>query len=72
MANEVFADDGGHDTPTRVISHESIEERFFAGALIMLEGHYNDNPLMGPSTNAKVVSMISKTLEKTHASKDVR
>lgn len=72
MANDVVADEGGQDSPARFVSNESIEERFFAGALIMLEGHYNDNPLIGPSTNAKVVSMISKTLEKTHASKDVR
>lgn len=53
-------------------SNESIEERCFAAALICLEGHYTDSPAMGPQTNAKVVSMVSRTLEKTHASKEVR
>jgi palmitoyltransferase len=53
-------------------SNESIEERCFAAALICLEGHYTDSPAMGPQTNAKVVSMVSRTLEKTHGSKEVR
>lgn len=74
MATDVVADAGSRDIhiTTKPVSNESIEERCFAAALICLEGHYNDSPLMGPQTNAKVVSMISKTLEKTHASKDVR
>lgn len=72
MATDVVAVAGGYESHASTKSHESIEERCFAAALICLEGHYNDSPLMGPQTNAKVVSMISKTLEKTHASKDVR
>jgi palmitoyltransferase len=51
---------------------ESIEERCFAGALICLEAQYGNMPTMGPLTNAKINSMISKTLEKTHNFKDVR
>lgn len=50
----------------------TIEERYFTGALICLEGHYTDNPPMGPKTHATVIRMISTALEKTHASKDVR
>lgn len=50
----------------------TIEERYFTGALICLEGHYTDTPPMGPLTREKVVSMISTSLEKTHASKEVR
>lgn len=50
----------------------SIEERCFTAALICLEGHYTDNPPMAPLTHAKVIHMISASLEKTHASKDVR
>lgn len=50
----------------------TIEERYFTGALICLEGHYTDSPPMGPLTREKVVSMISASLEKTHASKEVR
>jgi len=50
----------------------SIEERSFAAALICLEGHYMQSPVMGPQSIAKVMSMISKTLEKTHTYKDVR
>lgn len=60
---------GSHSSAS---SNESIEERCFAAALICLEGHYTDSPAMGPQTNAKVVSMVSRTLEKTHASKEVR
>lgn len=63
---------GGEAHFKKHVSYESIEERCFAAGLICLEGHYNDSPLMGPQTNAKVVSMISKTLEKTHALKEVR
>lgn len=74
MATDVVADIVGQefDALAKSVSYKSIEERCFAAALICLEGHYNDSPLMGPRTNAKVVSMISKSLEKTHASKDVR
>lgn len=58
----------------RISSHsdESIEERCFSGCLICLEGHYSEAPAMGPLTAAKVTSMVSRTLEKTHAYKDVR
>lgn len=52
--------------------NESIEERCFSAALICLEGHYTDSPPMGPLTSAKVTTMISRTLEKTHTSKEVR
>ncbi|KAF9876226.1 hypothetical protein CkaCkLH20_06169 [Colletotrichum karsti] len=52
-------------------SNETIEERCFSAALIMLEGHYTVPP-MGPQTAAKVSSMIAKTLEKTHTFKHVR
>lgn len=72
MATTVVAEEVAHDAPVKPVSHESIEERCFAAALICLEGHYTDSPPMGPQTNAKVVSMISRTLEKTHASKEVR
>ncbi|KAI2617829.1 hypothetical protein GGR54DRAFT_199918 [Hypoxylon sp. NC1633] len=51
---------------------DSIEERIFSAALICLEGHYNHSPVMGTQTIAKVTSIISKTLEKTHTFKDVR
>lgn len=51
---------------------ETIEERCFSAALICLEGHYTDSPPMGPLTSAKVTSMISRTLEKTHTFKEVR
>ncbi|KAL8393178.1 hypothetical protein RB595_003107 [Gaeumannomyces hyphopodioides] len=58
----------------RISSHsdESIEERCFSGCLICLEGHYTEAPAMGPLTAAKVTSMVSRTLEKTHTYKDVR
>lgn len=51
---------------------DSIEERGFAAALICLEGHYQQSPAMGPQSVARVMSIISKTLEKTHTNKDVR
>lgn len=72
MATGTDIDDVSSDASRRPINSDSIEERCFAAALICLEGHYTDSPPMGPKTNAKVVSMISRTLEKTHASKDVR
>lgn len=50
----------------------SIEERCFTAALVCLEGHYTESPPMGPKTHAKVIGMVSKSLEKTHASKDIR
>lgn len=52
--------------------NETIEERCFSAALICLEGHYTGSPPMGPLTSAKVTSMISRTLEKTHTFKEVR
>ena len=39
---------------------ETIEERCFSAALVCLEGHYTQSPLMGPQTAARVSSMISK------------
>ncbi|KAJ4310609.1 hypothetical protein N0V84_010880 [Fusarium piperis] len=53
-------------------SGETIEERCFSAALICLEGHYTRSPPMGPQTSAKVSSMISKTLEKTHTLRKAR
>lgn len=74
MASGAVADELDANTlhHTRPASSESIEERCFAAALICLEAHYDNSPPMGPQTNAKVVSMVSRTLEKTHASKEVR
>lgn len=51
---------------------ETIEERCFSAALICLEGHYTQSPPMGPHTAAKVSSMITKTLEKTHTLRKAR
>jgi palmitoyltransferase len=51
---------------------ETIEERCFAAALVCLEGHYTQSPPMGPQTAAKVSSMITKTLEKTHTIRKAR
>jgi len=62
----------GEQAKTGPGSNESIEERSFSAALICLEGHYTDSPAMGPLTTAKVVSMVSRTLDKTHGFKDVR
>ncbi|EGR45221.1 uncharacterized protein TRIREDRAFT_81616 [Trichoderma reesei QM6a] len=53
-------------------SGETIEERCFSAALICLEGHFTQSPPMGPQTTARVNSMISKTLEKTHTLRKVR
>ncbi|KAI5922408.1 hypothetical protein F4810DRAFT_263375 [Camillea tinctor] len=58
--------------PAHMWKHDSIEERTFAAALICLEGHYTQSPVMGPQSISKVISIISKTLEKTHTFKDVR
>ncbi|KAI0503079.1 hypothetical protein F5B22DRAFT_630741 [Xylaria bambusicola] len=58
--------------PAHMWKEDSIEERGFAAALICLEGHYQQSPAMGPQSIAKVMSIISKTLEKTHTYKDVR
>lgn len=52
--------------------NDTIEERIFSASLICLEGHYNQSPVMGPQSIAKVTSIVSKTLEKTHTFKDVR
>lgn len=51
---------------------ETIEERCFSAALICLEGHYTQSPLMGPHTAARVSSILSKTLEKTHTLRAIR
>lgn len=73
MASGVVADEiDPHVQAQRSASSESIEERCFAAALICLQAHYDNSPPMGPQTNAKVISMVSRTLEKTHASKEVR
>lgn len=73
MASTVVADELDPDVQAqRSVSNESIEERCFAAALICLEAHYDNSPPMGPKTNAKVIAMVSRTLEKTHASKEVR
>ncbi|KAG5956271.1 hypothetical protein E4U57_002755 [Claviceps arundinis] len=53
-------------------SGESIEERCFSAALICLEGHFTRSPPMGPLTAARVSSMVSKTLEKTHTLRTCR
>lgn len=53
-------------------SGETIEERCFSAALICLDGHYKQAPPMGPKTAARVSSMISKTLEKTHTLRKAR
>jgi palmitoyltransferase len=53
-------------------SGETIEERCFSAALVCLEGHYTQSPPMGPQTAARVTSMISKTLEKTHTLRKTR
>lgn len=54
------------------MSSETIEERCFSAALICLEGHFTQSPPMGPQTTARVNSMISKTLEKTHTLRKAR
>lgn len=51
---------------------ETIEERCFSAALICLEGHFTELPPMGPQTAARVNSMITKTLEKTHTIRKAR
>jgi hypothetical protein len=68
-----MAADGDFDTdPPHAWKKDSIEERSFGAGLICLEGHYTQSPVMGPSTTAKVMAVISRTLEKTHTFKDVR
>lgn len=54
------------------VSDETIEERCFSAALVCLEGHFTQSPPMGPQTTARVSSMISKTLEKTHTLRKAR
>lgn len=64
---------GGLETdPVHAWRQDSIEERSFGAALICIEGHYTQAPVMGPLTISKVMSVVSKTLEKTHTFKDVR
>lgn len=76
MAPAAVSNGGSNEAVAKMSSASkdfvSIEERFFTAALVCLEGHYTDSPPMGPKTHAKVIGMISKSLEKTHASKDVR
>ncbi|KAI1880761.1 hypothetical protein JX265_001001 [Neoarthrinium moseri] len=68
-----MAGNGGLDTdPPHAWREDSIEERSFGAGLICLEGHYMQAPVMGSQTITKVMSVISKTLEKTHTFKDVR
>lgn len=52
--------------------NDSIEERIFCAALICLEGHYNQSPVLGSQSLGKATGIVSKTLEKTHTFKDVR
>ncbi|CAN8098443.1 unnamed protein product [Discula destructiva] len=76
MASAATRGDGSirNDSDDVVPSQKAltIEERCLSAALICLEGHYTDNPPMGPLTHEKVVRLVSTSLEKTHASKDVR
>lgn len=58
--------------PAHLWSNDSIEERIFSAALICLEAHYLQSPLMGGQSMTKVLTIITKTLEKTHTLKDVR
>lgn len=51
---------------------ETIEERCFSAALVCLEGHYTHAPPMGPQTAARVSSIISRTLERTHTLRKTR
>jgi palmitoyltransferase len=64
------ADEPAPDEAPRQV--DTIEERAFAVALICLVYHYQESPVMGPLTAAKVQSTVSRTLEKTHNLKDVR
>lgn len=58
--------------PQPTNSGETIEERCFSAALVCLEGHYTQEPPMGPKTTARVNSIIAKTLEKTHTCRKSR
>ncbi|KAF4595569.1 essential cytoplasmic protein Ctr86 [Ophiocordyceps camponoti-floridani] len=68
----LVTDDASPDAHGADDDGESIEERCFSAALICLEGHYTQSPPMGPQTAARVSSMISKTLEKTHTLRAAR
>ncbi|KAI1079984.1 hypothetical protein F5B20DRAFT_541915 [Whalleya microplaca] len=73
MASSAFkASEQPDSDAAHLWKHDSIEERIFSASLICLEGHYMQSPVMGPQSIAKVMSIISKTLEKTHTFKDVR
>ncbi|KAI0129571.1 hypothetical protein BJ170DRAFT_666926 [Xylariales sp. AK1849] len=72
MINGTWTGGGLDVDPAETRKQDSIEERSFAAGLICLEGHYMQSPVMGPLSIAKVMSVISKTLEKTHTFKDVR
>jgi len=72
MAPAASPPDEVADVKEPLAHNESIEERCYSAALICLEGHYTESPPMGPLTHAKVTSMIARTLEKTHTSKEVR
>lgn len=68
-----MASDGDLDSdPSHAWRKDSIEERSFGAGLICLEGHYTQSPVMGPLSIARVMTIVSKTLEKTHTFKDVR
>ncbi|KAH7040254.1 uncharacterized protein B0I36DRAFT_379271 [Microdochium trichocladiopsis] len=58
--------------PAHLWKNDSIEERIFSAALICLEAHYLQSPVMGAQSMTKVLTIITKTLEKTHTLKDVR
>ncbi len=50
----------------------TIEERRFIAALVPLECRYKADPPIGPLTSAKVTSIVSGILDKTHNLKEVR
>ncbi|KXJ96715.1 hypothetical protein Micbo1qcDRAFT_2502 [Microdochium bolleyi] len=58
--------------PAHLWKNDSIEERIFSAALMCLEAHYLQSPVMGAQPMIKVLTIITKTLEKTHTLKDVR
>ncbi|KAF3761748.1 hypothetical protein M406DRAFT_281821, partial [Cryphonectria parasitica EP155] len=72
MAMTAAGEGGALEVPVRPVSNDTIEERYFTAALMCLEGHFTDSPPMGVQTTLKVAAMVSKTLDKSHAWKDVR
>ena len=72
MMTQLLEKDGPNPENGAEAHGETIEERCFSAALICLEGHFTQSPPMGPHTSAKVSSMLSKTLEKTHTLRAAR